>query len=189
MTRMDGQEAQELLHDKIMATPFVQDYVQYLVSDVCVGIEVLKDSGVREMLELVGPENSLTAKNQNPDSLRAIFGKDNLRNAVHASETTESASRESNIFFDTKKCLNSAILTNCSLLLIKPHIIQNRQLGQIIDLLLSQGGFEISAMQMYHLNKATSCEFFELYKGVMPEFNQMTDYVSTNGPVIALEIR
>ena len=39
------------------------------------------------------------------------------------------------------------------------------------------------------MNKTTACEFFELYKGVMPEFNAMTDYMATNGPVIAMEIR
>ena len=94
-----------------------------MTSDVCVGVEVLKDSGVSDMLDLIGPENSLTAKNQAPHSIRAQFGKDNLRNAVHGSETTESAQRESNFFFDSKRCINSAILTNCSLLLIKPHII------------------------------------------------------------------
>ena len=44
-------------------------------------------------------------------------------------------------------------------------------------------------MQMFHLDKAMACEFFELYKGVSPVFNQMTDYVATGGPVIAMEIR
>jgi hypothetical protein len=42
---------------------------------------------------------------------------------------------------------------------------------------------------MFHLNKATACEFFEVYKGVSNEFNQMTDYISTGGPVVACEIR
>ena len=59
----------------------------------------------------------------------------------------------------------------------------------MIDKLLTTGGFEIAALQMFHLNKSTACEFFELYKGVMPEFNQMTDYVATGGPVVACEIR
>lgn len=44
-------------------------------------------------------------------------------------------------------------------------------------------------MQMFHLNKATACEFFEVYKGISEEFNHMTDYISTGGPVIACEIR
>ena len=159
------------------------------------GIEVLKDSGIQDLLNLLGPENSLTAKNSAPHTIRALFGKDNLRNAVHGSESPEYAIKESDYFFNQgsfqseRSCPTSAILTNCSLLLIKPHIIQNKQLGQVIDRLLTAGGFEISALQMFHLNKATACEFFELYKGIMPEFNQMTDYVATSGPVVACEIR
>ena len=118
-----------MLEEKIRQTPFAQDYVQYLISDVSIGIELLKDNGLDDMQSLIGPENSLAAKNQAPNSIRALFGKDNLRNAIHASESAEYAVRESDFFFNQgmckgkKNCPTSAILTNCSLLLIKPHII------------------------------------------------------------------
>lgn len=36
---------------------------------------------------------------------------------------------------------------NCTLCIIKPHIVKNKQAGKIIDAILS-AGFEISAMQM-----------------------------------------
>lgn len=156
---------------------------------------MLKDSGIKDMLTILGPENSLAAKNSFPHTIRALYGKDNLRNAVHASESPEYAAKESDFFFNQgpfsgrRNCQSSAVLTNCSLLLMKPHIIQSKQVGAVIDRLLSIGGFEISALQMFHLNKGTACEFFELYKGIMPEFNSMTDYVATGGPVIACEIR
>lgn len=42
---------------------------------------------------------------------------------------------------------------------------------------------------MFYMDKTTACEFFEIYKGVSQEFNQMTDYVATGGPVVAMEIR
>ena len=42
---------------------------------------------------------------------------------------------------------------------------------------------------MFYLNKSTACEFFEVYKGVLPEFNQLTDYCATGGPVVAMEVR
>ncbi len=41
--------------------------------------------------------------------------------------------------------------------------------GKIIDRVLEEG-FEISAMQTFFLDRATAEEFFELYKGVLPEF-------------------
>lgn len=122
-------EAEALLGEKIYATPFAKDYLDFMVSDVCLGIELIKDNGSVELANLIGPENSLTAKNQAPESLRAKFGKDNLRNALHVSENGEAATRELSYFFNEgvhakqRNCSPSAILTNCSLLLIKPHII------------------------------------------------------------------
>ena len=132
MTRFKANEASDVLHDKIHATPFVQDYIQYLVSDVSVGLEVIKDCGIDDLKVLLGPENALTAKNVAPQSVRALFGKDNMRNAVHSSDSPEHAYYESSYFFNTGKysgaktlnCQASAILNNCSLLLIKPHIMQ-----------------------------------------------------------------
>lgn len=57
----------------------------------------------------------------------------------------------------------------------------------IIDLIL-QEGFEISAMEMFYLNKQTAEEFYDVYKGVLPEYVPLIDHMSS-GPVIVLEVR
>ena len=57
----------------------------------------------------------------------------------------------------------------------------------IIDLIL-QEGFEISAMEMFYLNKPTAEEFYDVYKGVLPEYVPLIEHM-TSGPVIALEVR
>jgi nucleoside-diphosphate kinase len=36
-------------------------------------------------------------------------------------------------------------------------------------------GFEISAMQTFFLERLEAEEFFELYKGIHPEYNSMID--------------
>jgi nucleoside-diphosphate kinase len=41
---------------------------------------------------------------------------------------------------------------------------------------------------MYHLDRPTANEFFEVYKGVLPEFVPLVDHM-TLGPCIAMEIR
>ena len=46
MTRLQAQEAQDLLGEKIYQTPFAKDYIDYLISDVSVGIELLRDGGL-----------------------------------------------------------------------------------------------------------------------------------------------
>lgn len=41
---------------------------------------------------------------------------------------------------------------------------------------------------MFNLDRATSEEFFEIYKGVLPDFAAMVDQMTT-GPSIVLEVR
>jgi nucleoside-diphosphate kinase len=43
-------------------------------------------------------------------------------------------------------------------------------------------------MQMFSLDKPTAEEFFEIYKGVLPEFVGMIEQM-TLGPCIVLEVR
>jgi nucleoside-diphosphate kinase len=81
----------------------------------------------------------------------------------------------------------TAFFNNCTNCVIKPHAVQAGYAGKIIDIILEEG-FEISAMEMFILDKPTAEEFFEVYKGVLPEFVAMIDHMTT-GPCIALEIR
>lgn len=60
-------------------------------------------------------------------------------------------------------------------------------MGPIIDWILNEG-FEISALQMFYLDRPTSEEFFEVYKGVLPEYSALAEHLTT-GPCVALEIR
>jgi len=43
-------------------------------------------------------------------------------------------------------------------------------------------------MQMFNLDKPTAQEFFEIYKGVLPEFIPITEHMTT-GPCIVMEVR
>jgi nucleoside-diphosphate kinase len=63
----------------------------------------------------------------------------------------------------------TAIMNNCSLCLIKPHMLTSGLAGQLIDIII-QEGFEISAMEMFYLNTGTAEEFYDVYKGVLPEY-------------------
>ena len=54
--------------------------------------------------------------------------------------------------------------------------------------MILQEGFEISSMEMFTLDKPTAEEFFEVYKGVLPEFVAMIEHM-TAGPCIVLEVR
>jgi nucleoside-diphosphate kinase len=81
----------------------------------------------------------------------------------------------------------TAYFSNCACCVIKPHAVASGDAGKIIDIILEEG-FEISAMEMFTLDKPTAEEFFEVYKGVLPEFVAMIDHMTT-GPCIVLEVR
>ena len=80
-----------------------------------------------------------------------------------------------------------AAFNNCTCCIIKPHLIAEKKVGQVLDLILSEG-FEISALQMFWLDRQTAEEFLEVYKGVIPDFTQIAHEL-TSGPCIALEVR
>ena len=60
-----------------------------------------KANGIREWRELMGPTDSTKARESHPHSIRALFGKDCQSNAVHGSDSKQSAEREINLFFES----------------------------------------------------------------------------------------
>jgi len=81
----------------------------------------------------------------------------------------------------------TAVLDNCTLCLIKPHILKEGKAGQVIDAIL-EAGFEISALEMFQLSRAVIEEFYCVYKGVIPEYLPVIENF-TSGPILALEVR
>jgi nucleoside-diphosphate kinase len=68
----------------------------------------------------------------------------------------------------------TAMLSNCTLCLIKPHAIAAGFTGHIIDRIMEEG-FEISAISSYFLVRQEAEEFMDLYKGVLGEFDKTID--------------
>lgn len=143
--------------------PFFPTLEEFMTSDVVIGMELVAANAIQKWRSFIGPTNSLKAKAEAPNSIRAMFGTDGTKNAVHGSDSTASASREINFFFDgTRNMKTSAVLNNCSLCIIKPHIIRNGQAGQVVDMIM-QSGFEISAAEMFNLNRPQIEEFMNVY--------------------------
>ena len=51
-----------------------QQNVDFLSSDLCVGMELIADNCVNKWNDLLGDSDPRTAKSQNPDSVRSYFG-------------------------------------------------------------------------------------------------------------------
>lgn len=182
MTRMSLDDAAEFYKEHY-GKGFYNELINFMSSDYIVGMELVKKDAVKAWRDFIGPTNLETARRDAPYSLRSLYGSSGGKNAVHGSDSNESASREINFVFNKLK--SQPQLNNCSCLVIKPHAIPDA--GKIIDIILNEG-FEISAMEMFYLDKPTAEEFFEVYKGVLPEYAAIIENV-TSGPIIALEVR
>ena len=105
-----------------------------MASDVCIGMELVSQDAVSKWRSCLGPTNSMMARTQDPDSVRALFGTDGTKNAAHGSDSIGSYKREIDFWFGGEEpterpMQTTAVLDNCTLCLIKPHILKNGQAG------------------------------------------------------------
>lgn len=165
--------------------PFFPYLLEFVTSGPVIAMELKGENAVTKWRNLLGPTDSATARKEKPVSVRAKFGTDNTKNAAHGSDSDISAEREIDFFFGSGR-QNTAKFSNCTLCVVKPHAIAEGLTGRIIQN-IQEAGFEISAMQMTHLERANAEEFHEVYKGVVNEYKQMVDELCS-GPSMALEI-
>jgi nucleoside-diphosphate kinase len=91
------------------------------------------------------------------------------------------------LLFDNQKNPMTATLDNCTCCIVKPHAVKAKQLGNILDLVISQG-YEISCLRSLQFDRAQAEEFLEVYKGVVPEYADQVLQLSA-GISVAMEIR
>lgn len=76
----------------------------------------------------------------------------------------QSSKRELDFFFgETSPLRTTALFDSCSCGVIKPHILGDKQVGKVLDMVI-QGGFEISGLELFCLDKPTAEEFMCVYK-------------------------
>ncbi|KAM7178118.1 nucleoside diphosphate kinase homolog 7 isoform 2-T2 [Macrochelys suwanniensis] len=189
MMVLSRKEAMDL-HVDHQSKPFYNELLLFIASGPTVAMEILGDDAVSEWKKLLGPANSGVARSDALGSIRAMFGTDGIRNAAHGPDSFASAARELELFFPSsggRGPANSAKFTNCTCCIIKPHAVNEGLTGKIIKAILD-GGFEISALQLFNMERANVEEFYEIYKGVVAEYAEMVTELCS-GPCIALEIR
>nr|XP_048673384.1 nucleoside diphosphate kinase 7 isoform X2 [Caretta caretta]XP_048673393.1 nucleoside diphosphate kinase 7 isoform X3 [Caretta caretta] len=189
MMVLSRKEAMDL-HVDHQSKPFYNELLLFITSGPAVAMEILGDDAVSEWKKLLGPANSGVARSDAPGSIRAMFGTDGIRNAAHGPDSFASAAQELELFFPSsggRGPANSAKFTDCTCCIIKPHAVNEGLTGKIINAIL-EGGFEISALQLFNMERANVEEFYEIYKGVVAEYTEMVTELCS-GPCIALEIR
>ncbi|XP_078115975.1 nucleoside diphosphate kinase homolog 7 isoform X1 [Sander vitreus] len=169
--------------------PFFNNLVQFVSSGPVFAMELMGDEAMSTWRRLLGPADSAVARKEAPQSIRAQFGTDGIKNVGHGSDSFAAAARELEFFFPSTighGPSNTAILTDCTCCIIKPHAISEGLTGKILNS-ISAAGFEISALQMFNVDRANAEEFYEVYKGVVAEYPSMVTELCS-GPCMVLEI-
>ncbi|XP_055480583.1 nucleoside diphosphate kinase 7 isoform X2 [Psammomys obesus] len=166
------------------------ELIQFVTSGPVIAMEILRDDAICEWKKLLGPANSGLARTEAPESIRALFGTDSIKNAAHGPDSFASAAREMELFFPSSGGCgpkNTAKFTDCTLCIIKPHAINEGLLGKIL-MAIRDACFNISAIQMFNMDRANVEEFYEVYKGVVSEYTEMVTELYS-GPCVAIEIQ
>lgn len=78
--------------------PFFPELVEFMLSGpICALLVSAPDAS--SLRALIGPADASQARQVAPDSFRAVFGTDQLRNGVHCSDSGDAAQREINLLF------------------------------------------------------------------------------------------
>ncbi len=93
MLRLTRQQAEQfyIVHRE---RPFYGELVEFMTSGEVVAAVLEGDEAISRVREIIGPTDSEEARKVAPDSIRALFGTDKGKNAIHASDSKESASYE-----------------------------------------------------------------------------------------------
>ena len=77
-------------------------------------------------------------------------------------------------------------LSECSLCLVKPHVIVEQKLDALLGA-IDEAGFSVCGVYLVHLTIPMAKELLDVYHDVYPSYSQMVDQVVI-GPVLALRV-
>ena len=98
---MSHLEAEEFYQEH-KERPFFPELVDFMSSGPVVAAILKKDNAVEDFRSLIGNTDPLQAKE---GTIRKLFAESKSHNAIHGSDSDESADRECHFFFSTKEYL------------------------------------------------------------------------------------
>ncbi|KAK9873943.1 hypothetical protein WA026_002295 [Henosepilachna vigintioctopunctata] len=189
MCKLSRKQTLELYQNK-KGDPFLPFILEHIVSGSVIALELVGADAIKRFEKEAGPNDPIEARKSDPNSLRAKYGHQSSSNGFHCSPNLEEAVREACFFFpqgiDKKPPETTVVLKNSTCCVVKPHAIQEKKLGYILNE-INEAGFAITAMQMFYLSNENADEFLEIYKGVVNDFHALL-LSFLDGPLIAMEI-
>ncbi|KAK3107616.1 hypothetical protein FSP39_018349 [Pinctada imbricata] len=102
---LDQAEARKLVPAEARGDEaLVKQHVDYLVSGPSLSLVLCRENAVRKLLDLLGPQDPLSARRQNQFLWRGTFGVDSVVNGLHGSIDYVSSIEEQKSFFPCGLC-------------------------------------------------------------------------------------
>jgi len=86
----------EAFYEVHRARPFYRPLVTFMTSGPALALALERDNAVAHLRDVIGATDPAEAK---PGSVRKLYGASKERNAIHASDSPETAAREVAFFF------------------------------------------------------------------------------------------
>ena len=139
---------------------------------------------IQEFRDIIGPFDMETAKEESPQSIRALYSSSNIQNAIHSSSSIEQAARELAFFFPESSVpyVRNTVPEERTLALIRPDALA----GHREELLqrIREAGFEISFAREVQLTR-DQVEDFYISQREEEGYEKLLEDMSS-GPVLAL---
>ena len=132
---------------------FFNGLVTFMTSGAIFALKLQRSNAISQWRKLMGPTNAETARNENPNSIRALYGTDVQENATHGSDSLKSAERELNFFFEMQD----------TLAMIKPDAVEAGNAQAILDRIEAEG-FNIVQRKGLRLTQERAEAFYAEHK-------------------------
>ncbi|XP_023934059.2 nucleoside diphosphate kinase 7 isoform X2 [Bicyclus anynana] len=165
--------------------PFLLDH---LTGQQVFCMELVGSESVTACVKILGHKDPLKAE---PGTIRALYGTDPVRNCAHVSPSTDAAVEDLDYVFpppplSSVRLRLTATLSNCTLCIVKPHAVREGKLGAALEA-IDEGGFHVTALNMFIVENINAAEFYEVYKGIVQEYQGMVEELAS-GPCVAMEL-
>jgi len=87
------------IYDEQKRFNFFGELIAFMTSGEVVALMLEHEDAIQKWRDVMGSVDTEVAKKQSPQSVRALFGTDAIRNAVHGSKSVHLAKREIDFFF------------------------------------------------------------------------------------------
>lgn len=157
-----------------------------LLSGKSIGLVVIANNILNQLRQCQEQARGCLDEDVHP-SMRKLFTDEKYQKGIYSSASEADANRDIAFFFHPNSGLILDVkLDNTTLAVIKPHVIKEGNLGHIITEILNNG-FTINVLRMQILERINCEEFFEVYRGILPEYIPLVAELAS-GVCMAIEI-